>query len=105
MTKFYILFLIPFIVIACQHDNSRAPKISSTQSFKKYSNTQKAFSTAPIVFYPEFYKKISFTKNLRMRHFAHYTFRGEIKVSTILIRDLFKFFTIPVEPIAILKIA
>ncbi|HQW55424.1 MAG TPA: hypothetical protein PK076_04830 [Saprospiraceae bacterium] len=78
---------------------------SSVERFFLKANTQKAFSTAPIVFYPEFYKKISFTKNLRMRHFAHYTFRGEIKVSTILIRDLFKFFTIPVEPEAILKIA
>ena len=44
MTKFYILFLIPFIVIACQHDSNRVSKSPSSQVFKKQASIQKVFS-------------------------------------------------------------
>ena len=44
MSKFYILFLIPFLFIACQNDRNNTPKTYSSQSLKKQASIEKVFS-------------------------------------------------------------
>jgi hypothetical protein len=44
MIKFSILFLIPFLCIACQNDYNKAAKVASSQFPKKQASIEKVFS-------------------------------------------------------------
>lgn len=71
---------------------------AAIERFFLKSNTNKEYRQCPILFYPEFFNRISLKGKFTPKNFLHYSFReGIATASSVLYRELFRFLQIPIE--------
>ena len=70
---------------------------AAIERFFLKSNSNKNYKQSPILFYPEFFNRISLKGRHISKNFAYFSFRDGINASSVVYRELFRFLQIPIE--------